>query len=49
VAPGQDGLANLETTLADVRPPDAGTPEDRAFRRLLAKLAEKGIVPAPDR
>jgi hypothetical protein len=42
-APGQPGLANLETTLSEVRPPDAGTPERIAYDRLLVALAQRGL------
>jgi ankyrin repeat protein len=46
VGPGQAGLANLETTLAGVVPPEEGTPEHEAWTRLLAVLADRG-VPSP--
>ena len=45
LAPGQPGLANLEATLAEVRPPEEGTPEHEAWTRLLAVLAERGVSP----
>jgi ankyrin repeat protein len=49
IAPGQPGRANVESTLAEVVPPETRTPEGEAWSRLLAALAERGVPPPASR